>query len=393
MEKIYMEESKKQRKSVMNASVALSFVVSIFAVFSLAMFGIVMNQGTGISYAAPNPDVTTSFTLEFGEQYDVVGHPDGKIYGFNAYYINGTHTIANQVFCIERNKDVDEESYSLIETARSTEADVTEDYGLIYLLNIGQNETLRKKLYDDDRLSGYVVQSAIWKYLAEKYPTVDAFKLHKSGDYDDLSAMSSVAHRSFKIDGQTPTGPFTTTSGKIDTLVAEAKQAGAPKVFVTKADDEISKTEDGKYYQSSLITVTTTPTTISGYTITLSGIDGAIAVDEDGNEITGVVAPGKKFYVRIPAEKATEEVQKVQIDVSADFDATKVVYYKMGDDSRQRLATLKSGPVSGGTEVEFVTTGDTGMNTAQTIYFIGLIVLLCGVGIVYANVKPVEAKQ
>ena len=33
------------------------------------------------------------------------------------------------------------------------------------------------------------------------------------------------------------------------------------------------------------------------------------------------------------------------------------------------------------------------MNTAQTIYFIGLIVLLCGVGIVYANVKPVEAKQ
>lgn len=36
---------------------------------------------------------------------------------------------------------------------------------------------------------------------------------------------------------------------------------------------------------------------------------------------------------------------------------------------------------------------DTGMNAAQTIYFIGLIVLLCGVGIVYANTKPVESKQ
>ena len=36
---------------------------------------------------------------------------------------------------------------------------------------------------------------------------------------------------------------------------------------------------------------------------------------------------------------------------------------------------------------------DTGMNAAQTIYFIGLIVLLCGLGIVYANTKPVESKQ
>ena len=35
---------------------------------------------------------------------------------------------------------------------------------------------------------------------------------------------------------------------------------------------------------------------------------------------------------------------------------------------------------------------DTGMSKAQTIYFIGLIVLLCGVGIVYANAKPVESK-
>ena len=45
-----------------------------------------------------------------------------------------------------------------------------------------------------------------------------------------------------------------------------------------------------------------------------------------------------------------------------------------------------------GIEVEFVGAPDTGMNTAQTIYFIGLIILLCGVGIVYANAKPVESK-
>ena len=31
---------------------------------------------------------------------------------------------------------------------------------------------------------------------------------------------------------------------------------------------------------------------------------------------------------------------------------------------------------------------DTGMGVAQTIYFMGLILLLSGVGIVYANAKP-----
>ena len=392
MEKIYMEESKKQRKSVMNASVALSFVVSIFAVFSLAMFGIVMNQGTGISYAAPNPDVDTSFTLDFGNSFDVVS-TTGKIYGFQEYYYKDIHNVANQVFCIERNNDVEEGPYSLIETARSTEADVSKDYGLMYLLNVGQTESLRKEIHSNYRLSSYVVQSAIWKYLAGQYSAVDAFKLHQSGDYDDAAVLNGTI-QSFRINGTEYTGDVSQLHAQVNTLVAEARKAGAPKVFVTRADDEISKTEDGKYYQSSLITVSTTPTTISGYTITLSGIDGAIAVDEDGNEITGVVAPGKKFYVRIPAEKATEEVQKVQVNVTANFDAAEVVYYKRtDDDTAQRLATLKPGTESGGVEVEFVTTGNTGMNTAQTIYFIGLIVLLCGVGIVYANVKPVEAKQ
>ena len=49
-----MEENKdnKQKRGVVDFSVVLSFVVAIFAVISLAVFGIVSNQGTSISYAA-----------------------------------------------------------------------------------------------------------------------------------------------------------------------------------------------------------------------------------------------------------------------------------------------------------------------------------------------------
>ena len=48
--------------------------------------------------------------------------------------------------------------------------------------------------------------------------------------------------------------------------------------------------------------------------------------------------------------------------------------------------------VPSSTSVQVVGAPDTGMSTAQTIFFIGLIVLLCGVGIVYANAKPVQDK-
>ena len=133
----------------------------------------------------------------------------------------------------------------------------------------------------------------------------------------------------------------------------------------------------------------------TGYDAALAGIDGAFAVDENGNELTLTnVDASKKFYIRIPAEKVTKTVQKVTVNVTGHFSASAVQYYvSKSNEGHQRLASVTSGNKNGGEEVEFVGTDDTGMNTAQTIYFIGLIVLLCGVGIVYANVKPVEAKQ
>ena len=49
-----------------------------------------------------------------------------------------------------------------------------------------------------------------------------------------------------------------------------------------------------------------------------------------------------------------------------------------------------NGPASGSGVLTVVTPPDTGASTSQTIYFIGLIVLLCGVGIIYANSKAVK---
>lgn len=414
MEKIYMEESKKQKRSVMNLSVALSFVVSIFAIFSLAMYGIVMNQGTGVSYAAP--EAGTKYTISRTSVFAYVGNSDTYTatdpgMNVNNYY-NGEKKLANQVFCIERRNETQDNAEYEVSSTNEPRADATnviDDPGLIYLLGLGQSG---KSITDKgDVIDGFVLQSAIWYYLAQK--TKDdakggVYKLYTSTDhpnidadysYDDVSVFNAE-NIWIQIDRTGRATEFKGFKTKIQELYTAATNATVPSVSVNVAEGEATHVEKEKYYQSPLITVVGTPAnSFENYSVSITGIDDMITVNENGQEISrDSITAGTKFYVRIPEEKVTKESQTVQINVTANFTGGSARYNiaTNGKDSQnpnpfQRLATVY--PTSKIAGAEFVVTPNTGMNVAQTIYFVGLIVLLCGVGIVYANAKPVEAKQ
>ena len=319
------------------------------------------------------------------------------------------------VYCIERNKNVeDNKSYKQIVATREGTKDLfgqDNDEGIKYLLGIGSNKASLQAVTDyDDNVDVWVVQSAIWYYLNDKYSAVDAYKLKvgtgTNAYLDDKAVMDIDGTVYLSFTDPTATAPdafqgyngLTGPNGKIMALVNNAKAATSAgnRVIVTKADDNISRTDDKKYYQSSLITVSGDPTnSLLGYDVSLTGLDGAIIVGEDGESLNATdIAPGTKFYVRVPAEKVTESVQKVNVSVTGHFTGASGTYYYVEDNADlQRMASVGPGDVAGGIEVEFIGTPDTGMNTAQTIYFIGLIILLCGVGIVYANAKPVKSRQ
>ena len=404
MEKIYMEENKSQNnsnKGMYRFSIVLSFAVAIFAMVTLGMVGIVINQGTGVSYAAP---VTAdNFALKFGKRYKITGETDTSKNMYILNYYAGSVSEANRVYCIERYFDAVENA-TYAKGNKRGDIDLTNDAGLVYLLNIDVTKDFWGfgNNFDDDAkvAQGMMVQAAIWKYLAAKYNAAP-FSLRKdtTGGIDDAAVMEidAVTMTPINSSGTATDGAvlhIPTFKTTINSLVSNANAATLPNITVNKESDDISLTEDKKYYQSAAITVVGNPSSsFTGYDAALAGIDGAFAVDENGNELTLTnVAPSKKFYVRIPAEKVTKTVQTVTINATGHFSAAAVQYY-VNDDSHQRLASVKPGSFNGGGEVEFVGTDDTGMNTAQTIYFIGLIVLLCGVGIVYANARPVESKQ
>lgn len=401
----------KQQKNGLNASVVLSFVVAIFAIVSIAMGGISLLQNTGVSYAAPDAESfkfnmykpTAASTGMFVTGYG----SDSKTFQIPIYVANNNEN--DLLFCVEKTADVaDNEDY--------TPSDDITDNGLLYILNNStangvylvemRNQNIKgttNEVRSDNAkyTNAWITQAAIWLYLYETDSTATAPTSKNYISPEDLATIKSATLLKQFDPNVTIEDIYSSTTtlyaDYIKPLVDKAKSAGAPiKLNVSKASDEVSLSENKKFYRSALITVTGDPSSsLMNYKISLSGIDGAKAIDEDGNELTTNIPAGTKFYVTIPAEKVTKEIQKVQVKVDGSFQVLQGKYFNAASGNKQRVVTVREIDkiVSDGTEIEFIGTDDTGMNTFQTIYFIGLIVLLCGVGIVYANAKPVQVKQ
>ena len=137
---------------------------------------------------------------------------------------------------------------------------------------------------------------------------------------------------------------------------------------------------------------------IAGLSLTDVEVDGfdssAIVVDEEGKKIDNLtnLSKGTKFYIRVPADKVTEKSQNLTVQVKGHFNSLDGSIYSSGANQKVITVTGKTIDKVSGDSIEIVGVPNTGMSTAQTVYFIGLIVLLCGVGIVYANAKPVQDK-
>lgn len=384
----------RERKSVVNGSVVLSFAVAIFAIFSIAMAGLSLNQGSHISYAAPTilPDNFTFNLLDGGT--DIEGSNGTSFFNVPMYVADNNEE--NPIFCVEHNTQVnDGEAY--------TNSDDITDYGLLYLLNNSYANGIKVTPVSGNNskyVEGWVTQAAIWMYLYEKDTTATQETSKNYIDPQDVATIKTTTkltkYNSDRSDSVVVYQGDNLYTTYIKPLVEKAKAANDVAILnVSKQSDEIKMSEDKKFYFSSLITVTGDPSSsLKSFSVSLNGIDGAKAVDEEGNELTSAILPGTKFYVRIPAEKVTTKVQNVAVSVDGRFVTLEGKYYNAAGDY-QKVVSVKAGEkvISKGTVVEFIGTDDTGMNTVQTIYFIGLIVLLCGVGIVYANAKPVQVKQ
>ena len=386
-----------------NLSKKLSVSMVLVAFFSFLMIGI-----GNISYAypvdIPDTGLGDSFVTAPPGDY-IVGNG-----GAGAFPIQMYSTTTNiPIFCLDR--DV---NYLDGKTLKK-EGPIT-DEGLLYVM---ANSAPHFKFKDStdtefpDQVQTWITQAAIWQYLHETGAENNAstggsgisnLEIMKSATelyWDDEESGTHYCD----VDGCYSTDQADSTvtfyEEHIAPLVAKARQSGISAngtLLVSIANDEISITDDEKYYQTALVTVipNPSPSSLVSFSVKIdSAPDGTVLVDENGRVVEDTTGL-KKFYVRIPVDKVTEENKKVVLSATGTFRGYDGYYYRATGAQTVSTVFTTEVPYTTGLEIPITYTPEvppTGMNVAQSIYFIGLIVLLCGVGIIYANARPKQSQQ
>lgn len=413
MEKIYMEKNQKNQgnKFLQSKSVIGTFALAIIAVLAIVIAGI--NQ---TSYAIPTADVfpdkfTTSYDGKNRFTTDVAGN------GFSPYFATYADGTVKTIFCMEHG--VDFVSGELIKK------EAISDYGLLYLMahiypNVEFKDSKGKAFTKE--VQTWISQVAIWYYLDATVTGTEARKNIALTDADKkyITTSKAVCYGSdsdptcYKVDGTSYSklsGPAPVAGDKtffaayIEPAVnaAKANISKPNKILKVNMDDDITVTSDDKYYQSSEISVSADPSdsnSFHGFMLKLEEApEGTIVVNSNGEEIKDLsnFKDQAKFYIRVPIDKVTEENKTVKFSVTGSFSSYEGHYYRDAEGKAQTVSTVYQVKNNFQTGAEFTLdytpeVPDTGLSTAQTVYFIGLIVLLSGLGIIYANVKPSESK-
>ena len=404
------------RNKKLSFSVLLSFFVAVFAIISLIAAGF-----SQISYAAPTGNTLVFYeaTYNYGDPILINGSGSQGTFTVPIYLANSYEITSNDaipIFCVEHNADI-------TDRANYTKGDNVTDLGLLYILNkskalggtgiVPDSFNYTTTVNTDDAkarmvLETYATQVAIWVYMYEKYYLADPsgnsrYSLANYGqnenpttNYNRIKAVNTLSVTDYTpVTSDLGVGNDFYNNVIAPVITAAKSYTSVKNLKVNKANNTISKVGDDTYYQSSLLSVSAVPANdLVSYDVTLSGVGSAFIVDENGVEKSTGFLPGEKFYVRVPTKDISQEAGKVTVNVKGKFNN-----YLSGNfytsNQLQKIVTVTGNQnyESASLIIDFVGSPDTGMSKGQTIFFIGLVVLLCGVGIIYANAKPVEIES
>lgn len=394
MEKIYMHDSEKNVKRGKKRQIVLGgALLAIVAVAAL-----VITTFSGISFAIPEEGVVLGDTFTSA----AIVTNDRIIGETGNFTVNRFATTANDtVFCLERDIPY--------EPNLEYKKDITiNDAGLVYLMaNLYPSVSFKADDGSDLSLGAQVwlTQSAIWIYAAQNnYPNNTTMTqelitsvLTEKKIYD--TSMNTVAE---VTDADVAAGKQTLYQKYgIDKLLVDAntlKNIPANRLDVTRKTNNISLTSDGKYYQTDYISVVGTVSSekigkFNGYQVTLANApEGTIVIDEDGNEIKDLsnFSVGTKFAVRVPVANLKESNKELQISVLGSFDtyiAHRYVYTgSQTVTAVKRINNNLSAPLN--IQMNYTpTVPNTALDNTNTLFFIGIILLLSGLGVFYTSAK------
>lgn len=404
MEKIYMENNnnKKNQSTFQQVfksqlSKKLSAFMVLVSFFSFLLIGV-----TNVSYAA-----VTEIPEDTGLGDSFTTAPAGTQINSNTGFPVFMYSTSNgiPIFCLQR--EIDYRGG----TTMKKDKPIT-DQGLLYVMA----HTFPHVKFKDskgqqfpDEVQTWITQATIWQYLYEIGADKNATGSGSVANIENIKTAVSLSWDDevvgCRVDGcgAGATSQATFYDTYIAPIVSEARQSNVTAngtLDISLANQEMSITEDEKYYQTSLVTIIKSdPTNFVSGSLKVdiqSAPDGTILINENGQQIETVDEKNPKFYVRIPVESVTEENKSVLLHVEGTYRGYDG--YEYTATGAQTVSTVFTNDVKAFDDLDIPINytpevPDTSMSIAQSVYFIGLVVLLCGVGIIYANAKPRQKQQ
>lgn len=404
MEKIYENKTNTRKKYTRkNTTIAITLAVALIAIVSLLAIS-VSRDSYALDEVTTLPDEITTNNPDTSAD-DIMGATSNV----DALPYKDTATDA-KLYCLES-------AVMYKPNNPMIKADTITDKGLIYLAS--KLEQLQFSTSDfsgiteeqKDDIERWVKQTAYWVYLSQiNAEGSEGF----SEDVAKVKAETKLRHgNSFT---EFPAGNTTTFYDKygINTIINSALQYHSSanpilNVAVTKANNTWTKKDGG--YKSGKISVAFSgaegfsglveaPTT---YKLSLNGAPSGTkvyGVNKSTNKETDVtsslnnldVNTYSDFYIVVPESSVQKNTNYKMTLVAEGFFKQYSGYYYVSETpsiKAQRVTTiaLVSQRQDGNAELALTVTEDTALDISQSIYFIGLIVLLSGLGILYANVK------
>ena len=277
---------------------------------------------------------------------------------------------------------------------------LTHGYNKQYLLEDGFSEVLEQgsnpgtetaQPRGKDMVNLWITQAANWNLQN----SISSTELNN----DPIRyTLSNIGY--YKLTSGSGTLSSATLWKKVVDLVNSATNAKDPNTATLSVEGNTNWTKSDNILKTDLLTMASSSdlANIFNYSLSLENApEGTKIYKEDGTDITNNlnnIDGNTKIYVVVDRSKIDskkEYVFKLNAKAVAGYDAA----YQYVDNIKQCNNEACQPSVLVGPEVremsnsvELKITPDTASSISNTIYYIGFIILLSGVGIIYANIRP-----
>lgn len=384
---------------------------------SLKYFGFALALGTFLTVKCDNVDAATVIandklpeTITKGEVKYVfaqgVNETSGKS---NQPFYSEDSTGEYQLYCSDRNNGNFTGSYTLTKGKRL-------DYGLTAILvrqdNIYHDEVYTRVLANSVYTNGDSNENAIAKDLLNTWITQMAIWGYQ-GTFSSGELVGDVGI-SYKHYGDNVTGyeiytnqdyssKLVTTAmwqGYVDSLIKEAQEVNAKSPYdatmTVKTEGDWTTIKGTKSVKSGLIDVslgngdvTAGSAVTNMYSLSFDNAPSGLKVyKEDGTEVTDLssIPVSDKVYFVVDKSNMKEDY-KFTVKVNSTVEYNAPYQYVDKETGRQPSILVGSESKQMSANMEMTLSPDTALSVSNSIYFLGLLILVSGVFVIYVNVK------